>query len=300
MRQIIKYLSLMSLLACMFSCGLLDGDNKTNAESPETIAQLSDSVKSLKTTQDSINRALLEKVDTLTKELNKANTDIMTLKSNLLQQSKPGSLWNSVSIVSFIVSLIAIVISLFRDNNARNKQALKDLDSKSQGFDNQFAKIQCAIQKLLDMHHTSTQCLPSLQSGVNHLRQRVDRIEQEVKKPIVAQTTDNNKKKDGINAPTTYTEYSKAISSKFFTELLSSQQEGCIYRITYTNETDGRFEIVSLSKMKQSNGWEEVVETTGKCPISDANHHKVVEPGKCRKREELWEVTDKLKIEISK
>ena len=88
-------------------------------------------------------------------------------------------------------------------------------------------------------------------------------------------------------------------SGSYFTKILDSAQEGCVFSIKFKSATKGEFTIISLDKIKSRNGWQEIVEYTGS--IEDANSFKVEELGICETSDkETWQVTKKLKIRLLK
>jgi hypothetical protein len=98
-------------------------------------------------------------------------------------------------------------------------------------------------------------------------------------------------------------EYAKANSGKFLVQITDSQQEGCVYVINCINKEEGKFDIISLAKIKPVNDIMDVVELVpGSCSLEDATNYKVIEKGLCKKVEgkPAWEVTKKLKIKVTK
>ena len=98
-------------------------------------------------------------------------------------------------------------------------------------------------------------------------------------------------------------EYAKANSGKFLVQITDSQQEGCVYVINFVNKEEGKFDIVSLAKIKPVNDIMDVIELApGSCSLEDATTYNVIDKGLCRKVEgkPAWEVTKKLIIKVTK
>jgi hypothetical protein len=97
---------------------------------------------------------------------------------------------------------------------------------------------------------------------------------------------------------TTKVGYANINTGKYFTKILDSSQETCVFSINFMSETKGEFTIISLDKIKSRNGWQEVVEYTGS--IEESTSFKEVDKGICEKVDDItWEVTRPLKIRLT-
>jgi hypothetical protein len=82
--------------------------------------------------------------------------------------------------------------------------------------------------------------------------------------------------------------------------IYDSNQEGCVFKITFTSPTSGRFNIISLDKIQSRNDWQKKVECIGDS-IREASDFSLVEEGICEKIDkDTWIVTKPLKIRLKK
>ena len=96
--------------------------------------------------------------------------------------------------------------------------------------------------------------------------------------------------------------YAALNSKAYFMNILSSNQEGAIYKIEFKSENKGEFDLISLDKIKSMDGWKDVVDTMGDCVLEKANDYSVVEKGVCERTSDgkTWKVVKKLKIRLKK
>lgn len=94
--------------------------------------------------------------------------------------------------------------------------------------------------------------------------------------------------------------YAKTNYNMMFTEVLSSNREGCVYKIDFINDYEGTFDLIELPVAQQTPGYKDVIEIIGGCPFAEAKRYEVISRGKCAKKESgkniVWVVTEKLKI----
>ena len=94
--------------------------------------------------------------------------------------------------------------------------------------------------------------------------------------------------------------YANTNSEEFFTSVVETKQETCVFDIYLSSQTIGEFDLISLDKIKQRNNWDRVVECKGDCTIEEANTFKTEQKGKCELSDGTWKVVEKLKITISR
>lgn len=93
--------------------------------------------------------------------------------------------------------------------------------------------------------------------------------------------------------------YANSNSEEYFTTVLETKQDTCVYVIDLESETTGEFEIISIDKIKQRNGWERIVKYSGNCMLNEAKGFKTIQPGLCQKHSDgIWKVTRNLEIKI--
>ena len=103
----------MIAIMVMSSCSFFD-DDKSSKETTEvrTIVELPDSIKQKIVGQDALMTELLNKVDTLTAELNATKTENAELKEKVAELKSPKSTWAYVSMGAFVLGLIALLFAL--------------------------------------------------------------------------------------------------------------------------------------------------------------------------------------------
>ena len=74
-----------------------------------------------------------------------------------------------------------------------------------------------------------------------------------------------------------------------------------MFRITFTSQTKGKFNIIALDKIQSRNDWQKKVECSGGVSIKEASDFRLEEEGLCEKIDEYsWKVTKPLKIRLLK
>jgi hypothetical protein len=94
--------------------------------------------------------------------------------------------------------------------------------------------------------------------------------------------------------------YARIDYEAYFTTIYDSNQEGCAFKITFKNETQGEFTIISLDRISSSNDWQQKIECSG-VSIKDASDYRIEEYGVCKNiGNNTWEVIKPLKIKLFK
>ena len=92
--------------------------------------------------------------------------------------------------------------------------------------------------------------------------------------------------------------YAKVDTDIYFTTIYDSNQEGCVFKITFTSQSKGKFNIISLDKIQSRNDWQKKVECSG-VSIKEASDFRLEDEGICEKIDEInWKVTKPLKIRL--
>ncbi len=193
------------------------------------------------------------------------------------------------------IALIALLVALF-------------LWFKQQ---KQLAKIEKQVRKLLKKEQSNLTSNGSdykaLRNDIIKMQRKLGELEMQLTHTLMHHTSQPAPsatllpKEPIAPAPIQQRLYAKINSNKYFPEVKSSKEETCVFVITLKSETEGEFEIISLEKIKQRNGWEPVVDYSGKCTINEAKHFSVDHKGRCIKMTNgMWMVIDNLKITLSK
>lgn len=304
MKKVFHIIFILTSIFTVSSCGYFENDEKPNNDEKQlrTIVELPDTIKQKIIEQDALMSELLNKVDTLTAELNSTKEYNAKLKEKVDEFKSPKNTWGWMSIGAFAISIIALLLSIFRKGLSEkevNKIFKQNLDSSKR-----ISELQDNVGLLLSQRKLSQ----TGRSYAPNTDTRLHQLESQMKQVITAinnmakQPTSPEKPK--VPAKAKESEYLRAgyafiNSGSYFTKILDSAQEGCVFSIKFGSATKGEFTIISLDKIKSRNGWQEIVEYTGS--IEDANSFKVEELGICETSDkETWQVTKKLKIRLLK
>lgn len=301
------------------SCDWVNESDKQESKEVKTIEVFPDSVRQYLIEQDSLKRGLISKIDTLTTELNASKKEIEQLQSEIKELKSPGRILIVFALCALLLSILAIILSIIRTSKKVNRwevkdmtrqmvrEQIKDLDYRMTRAEGNIKGIWKGSTSAQTTSAQTTSANSPIDKRILDLDVRLSRIERSnsaessnyfsYEKPISTNTTTINEAE--INRK----EYAKANSGKFLVQITDSQQEGCVYVINCINKEEGKFDIISLAKIKPVNDIMDVVELVpGSCSLEDATNYKVIEKGLCKKVEgkPAWEVTKKLKIKVTK
>lgn len=296
------------------SCGWFNESDRKESKEIKTIEVFPDSVRQYLIEQDSLKRGLISKIDTLTTELNASKKEIEQLQSEIKELKSPGRILIVFALCALLLSILAIILSIIRTSKKVNRWEVKDMTRQMvreqiKDLDYRMTRAEGNIKEIWkgSTSAQTTSANSSIDKRILDLDVRLSRIERSnsaessnyfsYEKPISTNTTTINEAE--INRK----EYAKANSGKFLVQITDSQQEGCVYVINCINKEEGKFDIISLAKIKPVNDIMDVVELVpGSCSLEDATNYKVIEKGLCKKVEgkPAWEVTKKLKIKVTK
>lgn len=305
MKKVFQYLFFIIVLHTIVSCNLF-GEERTSSQTNSTTNSigLSDSAKRKIVEQSSQMKILERKVDSLSTDLSMVKNDNEDLNARI---KDPQNMALYVSIGALVLSLIAIFFSFFR--RGLNEHEVKAVVSDRLDESKRIKDLQYHVNTLLNNLNRSSKNSQMSSSVSQNLELRIQKVE----KSLRELTTYLNTRQDTNLAYGIYKEqsipssprgsdltrsgYANINSGKYFTKILDSNQETCVFSIKFNNDSRGEFTIISLNKIKSRNGWQEVVEYTGS--IEEATSFKVVEPGICEKCDEnSWQVTKPLKITL--
>mgnify|MGYP002626135289 CR=1 FL=1 len=247
---------LFSLIVCttamlaLYSCGLL-GEEKPSkdAEEVKTIVELPDSIKKKIVEQDALMKDLVFKVDTLTAELNTVKKENAQLKEKLHEIKNPQSTIGYISLGSLILAVIAIVLFIFRrglneqeviavtTDRLDNSQRIKELQYYVNTLKNDFQRLSKGSQ-------TKSTSAPS---NIEYKLQSLERTLQEVVSYINAQQSTQTSQQSSygssnyqqVNTEVLRAGYANINTGKYFTKILDSNQETCVFSIKFKNENKG-------------------------------------------------------------
>ena len=155
MKKLLNFIVCSTAILALSSCSFFE-----NEESPKdltevsTIKELPDSLKKKIVEQDALMTELLNKVDTLTAELNTIKTENAELKEKLDELKSPRSIWAYVSICVFILGLIALIMALFKPKGIK-EQKVYDIVKKCLDDSRRIKELQVQVKNLLSLHHNN-------------------------------------------------------------------------------------------------------------------------------------------------
>ena len=300
----------MIAIMVMSSCSFFD-DDKSSKETTEvrTIVELPDSIKQKIVEQDALMTELLNKVDTLTAELNATKTENAELKEKVAELKSPKSTWAYVSMGAFVLGLIALLFALFRPKGIKEEKVY-EIVKECLDNSHRIKELQVHVNNLLSAQRSSrnsqtgSSYAPKTDSRLCQLENQMSQVIAAVNKMTAfAQSTTQTHAdtlKPHKDAEYQKVGYAKNDTGTYFTTIYESNQEGCVFKISVMSPTKGRFNIISLDKIQSRNDWQQKIECSG-ISIKEASDFRIEEEGLCEKIEEnTWQVTKPLKIRLLK
>lgn len=262
------------------------------------IITLSDSIREQIIKQDSLYAGLIAKIDTLTWELNENKQKNVDIQQDVDKLKKPGNLWFYVTIIALIFAIIAFVVVINKPSKKIIDERFKKYEEKLKDLSQQRNGIGQSYRNTGGNSRNVSQNSPYTQQLESRLL-KIERTINDLKNDKRAQDNnlcDNNKERGFAEEG-----YATINSGRYFLDISDYKKEVSVFKIELKSSIDGEFDIISLDKIKNRNGWQDVVEYTGNSTMADATNYKVIDKGICKKiADNVWEVTRKLKIKISK
>ena len=272
-----------------------------------TIEGISPEIRNKFATQDTLMNALVLKVDTLAQALTLAQKANAELKGQMEKLESPKRTWSYMTLASFILAIIAFILSLLKKGVSREK--IDDIFSYNLDKSKRIAELKVAVNQL-QFGLNSNKASQSKNISLQELYARLISIESELSRMSRKQDENHNtssssnshhqeqfnhvKEQDFIKM-----RYANINSGKNFTKIFDSPQESCVFSIKLKSASKGEFNIISLDKIKSRNMWQEIVDYTGS--IEDATSFTVEEYGICEQYDDVtWQITKKLKIKLLK
>ena len=297
----------MSLVSCEFFEGT--SSHKIDLQGVKTIEQLQDTIKTILIAQDSLYAGLVNQINTMSDALNSSNKHIAELSEKVSKIEEPTRIWNYVTLTCAVLIIILLLVVLYIWKYAVDEKQINEIIYQFRIIINNLEQKINNIEQYSGKSNngsrgqTSNDSYQALQQALS----RIDVLEKELKL-LKGNSREESSAKPGFfrrqdskEASMTHVGYAKINEKQFFTEVFDNLQEACVFKISYRNDNEGIFNLISLEKIKSRNGWQDIVEYTGDCTIADATSYKVVEEGRCKKIDSAtWEVTKNLIIKIWK
>ena len=309
MKKVYSLIVLTAILA-LSSCSFFEDDKSSKGKDEiRTIVELPDSVKQKIADHDTLMTELLNKVDTLTAELNLTKEESAEMKEKMAELKSPKSTWAYISIGAFILGLIALIISLLKPKGIKEKQVY-EIVKKSLDESRRIKELQVNANNLLSsqrnnrMSNISSSYAPNSDSRLRQLENQMAQVIETINKitPPVSQPVSTRQNPTRSREGNEYQKvgYAKVDTDIYFTTIFESNQEGCVFKLTFTSQTKGNFNIIALDKIKSRNDWQKKVECSG-VSIKEATDFRLEDEGVCEKIDEnTWKVTKPLKIRLIK
>lgn len=306
MKKVYSLIVLTAVLA-LSSCSFFEDDKSSKGKDEiRTIVELPDSVKQKIAEQDTLMTELLNKVDTLTAELNLTKEETAELKEKIDELKSPKNTWAYISIGAFVLGLIALIISLFKPNGINEKQVYEIVEKSL----DESPRIKEKVNKLLSsqrnnkMSNTSSSYAPNSDSRLRQLENQMAQVIEVINKKTILASQPVSTRKEPVPSrkENEYQKvgYAKVDTDIYFTTIYESNQEGCVFKLTFTCQSKGKFNIIALDKIQSRNDWQKKVECSG-VSIKEATDFRLEDEGVCEKIDEnTWKVTKPLKIRLIK
>lgn len=311
MKKIFNIIVCAAAIFALYSCGLFENEKPSKeTEGVKTIVELPDSIKKKIVEQDVLMTELLNKVDTLTKEMNSSKAENADLKEKLADLKSPKNTLTYVSICAFLLGLVSLLIALFRSKGLKEERVY-DIVEKCLDNSRRIKELQVNVNNLLSSQrnnmtsHTSSSYTPSSDNRLRQVESQLAQVIEVVNKMTnpVQQPVSSRQETTRSHEEHEYQKvgYAKVDTDIYFTTIYDSNQEGCVFKITFTSQSKGKFNIIALDKIKSRNDWQKKVECSGGASIKEASDFRLEEEGVCEKIDEInWKVTKPLRIRLLK
>ena len=231
------------------------------------------------------------------------------MKEKMAELKSPKSTWAYISIGAFILGLIALIISLLKPKGIKEKQVY-EIVKKSLDESRRIKELQVNANNLLSsqrnnrMSNISSSYAPNSDSRLRQLENQmaqvigiINKITVTASQPVSAQKEPAPSRKENEYQKVGY---AKVDTDIYFTTIYESNQEGCVFKLTFTCQSKGKFNIIALDKIQSRNDWQKKVECSG-VSIKEATDFRLEDEGICEKIDDnTWKVTKPLKIKLIK
>ncbi len=300
------YLICAASIISVSSCGILDGNNTSEgSKEVTTIVELPDTVKQKIVEQDSLMKELVFKIDEITSELNTSKEEIAELKKRIETFESPKNKWAYITIVAFFLAILSLVIAFYKSREKRINGIITNYLDHSDRINGLLTNVNSL---LLQRNSGTTPKVSTrdIENDIKLLKMQIKKVEADInvinyaikkqnEMPVHSESPKQNHESQYHKVG-----YAKVDTDIYFTTIYDSNQEGCVFKISFTSLTQGKFNIISLDKIQSRNDWQKKVECSG-ISIKDASDFRLEDEGLCEKIDEnTWKVTKPLKIRLLK
>ena len=311
MKKLLNLIICTAIIMAVSSCDFFGDDNSQNDDSkkPSSIEGLAPEIKEHFVAQDSLMKELVNKVDTLAAALNQTQKENSELRAKIESIQSPRSTWAWMSIGAIALSIIALLLALFRrglnehevravvNDRMDSSQRIKDLIYNVNTLKNDAQRNSRNTQSSSSSSQNADMRLRQVEKKLEEIVNYINEQQQNVNEQTSIQRQETRKSNQ---IETQRVGYARIDYESYFTTIYDSNQEGCAFKITFKNESQGEFTIISLDRISSSNDWQQKIECIG-ASIKEASDYRIEELGVCKNiGNNTWEVTKPLKIRLLK
>ena len=311
MKNAINIVVCVVIILTISSCDFFSEKPSTqdSVGSAATVEGISKEIKDKIAAQDTLMNALVLKVDTLAQALSQAQKENAELKVQIAKLESPKNIWAYISIGAIVLSLIALILSLLKPKGIKEERVY-EIFKKSLDDSRRIKELQININKLLSSPRNNRESnipssyAPNSEGRLRQLENQMAQVIETINKitPLASQPVSTRQNPTRSREGNEYQKvgYAKVDTDIYFTTILESNQEGCVFKLTFTSQTKGKFNIIALDKIQSRNDWQKKVECSG-VSIKEATDFRLEDEGVCEKIDEnTWKVTKPLKIRLIK
>ena len=299
--------TILTLSSCDFFSEKRSGQD--TVDSAATVEGISKEIKDKIAAQDTLMNALVLKVDTLAQALSQAQKENAELKVQIEKLESPKNIWAYISIGAIVLGLIALIVSLLKHKGIKENRAY-EIVKECLDDSHRIKELQVNVNNLLSsqrnnkVSNTSSSYAPNSDCRLRQLENQMAQVIETINKitPPVSQPVSTRQNPTRSREGNEYQKvgYAKVDTDIYFTTIFESNQEGCVFKLTFTSQTKGKFNIIALDKIQSRNDWQKKVECSG-VSIKEATDFRLEDEGVCEKIDEnTWKVTKPLKIRLIK
>lgn len=294
-----------AIIFVVSSCSYFNEDSSDDIKDVKKIVELPSEVRDKIVKQDSLMTDIVNKLDTLTNVLNDTKNENAELKKKIEAFESPKNKWAYITLVATLLSILSFIVALFKSRESRVNRIVKRYLDKSERINGLLNNVKSL---LLQQSSISTTKLSTrnVDNEINLLKIQIKQIERDIN-VIKSGNQRREEKIERQESPKSSNEsqyqkvgYAKVDQDMYFTTIFDSNQEGCVFKITFQSTNKGKFNIISLDKIQSRNDWQKKIECSG-ISIKDATEYRVEEDGVCEKIDEnTWIVKKPLKLRLLK
>lgn len=311
MKKIINIVVCLATILTLSSCDFFSEKqpHQDTVNSAATVEGISKEIKDKIAAQDTLMNALVLKVDTLAQALSQAQKENAELKVQIAKLESPKSIWAYISIGAIVLGLMAFIVSLLKPKGIKENRAYEIVE-KCLDDSHRIKDLQVKVNNLLssqrnnNVSNTSSSYAPNSDCRLRQLEYQMVQVIETINKitPPASQPVSTRQNPIRSQEGNEYQKvgYAKVDTDIYFTTIFDSNQEGCVFKLAFTSQTKGKFNIIALNKIQSRNDWQKKVECSG-VSIKEATNFRLEDEGVCERIDEnTWKVTKPLKIKLIK